>query len=202
MIAKAMGDFGRVKELNAEFQRKARRDKQKIFKDQCKTIEESNKKGRTRDLFKRIREITGMFTPRIGIVKNKQGKDLSEEAEVKTRWKEYTEDSYKRDATISDKFLPKDFLPEPSISESEVERAMKELANGKAPGIDNIPIEIFKVGGNEARTIITKICKKIWETTEWPRQWKQSAYIPIPKKGIHVHVKTTEQFLLLCMQAK
>eukprot|EP00112_Aurelia_sp_Birch-Aquarium-sp1_P025795 Seg879.2 transcript_id=Seg879.2/GoldUCD/mRNA.D3Y31 product="hypothetical protein" protein_id=Seg879.2/GoldUCD/D3Y31 len=139
-MAKAMGDFARVKELNAAFQWKARRDKQNFLKDQCKTIEESNKKGRTRDSFKRIREITGTFTPRIGIVKNKQGKDLSEEAEVKTRWEEYTEDLYKRHTTISDKFLPKDFLPEPSISESVVKRSMKELAYGKAPGIDNIPI--------------------------------------------------------------
>ena len=74
---------------------------------------------------------------------------------------------------ISDEFLPRDFVPEPSISESEVDRALKELANGKAPVIDNIPIELFKVGGKEVTATITKICNKIWETTEWPKQWKQ-----------------------------
>ena len=80
-----MGNLGRVKELNITFQRQARRDKQKFFKDQCKMIEESNKMGKTRNILKKIREITGKFTPRIEIVKNKQDKDLSEETEVKAR---------------------------------------------------------------------------------------------------------------------
>ena len=60
---------------------------------------------------------------------------------------------------------------------------MKEIANGKAPGIDNIPIEPFREGGNEAIVMITKIFNRIWDTAEWPRQWKQSIYIPIPKRG-------------------
>ena len=122
--------------------------------------------------------------------------------EVKARWKEYTEDLYRRDTTKFEEFLTRDFTREPSISESEVIRAMKEVANGKATGIDNIPIELFKAGGNEAIAMITKICNRICETTEWPRPWKQSIYIPMPKKGIHVHVKTIEPFLLLCMLAK
>ena len=108
-------------------------------------IEQSNSKGNTRDLFKTIKDTMGTFTPRIGIVKNKQGKDLSEEVDVKARWKEYTEDLYRRDAIISKEFLARDFTREPSISESEVIRAMKEVANGKALAIDNI-----KEGGNEA----------------------------------------------------
>eukprot|EP00795_Rhopilema_esculentum_P009424 gene9424-17140_t len=84
-MAKAPDDHGRVEELNAAFQRAAGRDKQKFSKDQCKTIEESSKMGKTRYLFKKIKEITGIFTARIGIVKNKQGKELNEEAEVKAR---------------------------------------------------------------------------------------------------------------------
>ena len=146
-------------------------------------IEQSNSKGNTRDLFEASIDITGTSTPRIGIVKNKQGKDLSEAVEVKARWKEYTEDLYRCDSIISEEFLAKDFTREPSISESEVIRAMKEGANGKAPGIDNIPIELFKEGGNEAIVMITKICNRIWDTAEWPRQWKQSIYIPLPRKG-------------------
>ena len=73
---------------------------------------------------------------------------MSEEDEVKARWKEYTEDLYRRDATMAEEFLRRDFTREPSISESEVISAMKEVANGKVPGIDNIPIELFKEGGN------------------------------------------------------
>ena len=127
---------------------------------------------------------------------------MSEEVEVKARWKEYTEDLYRRDAIISKEFLARDFTREPSISESEVIRAMKEVVNGKAPVIDNIPIELFKEGGNALIVMITKICNRIWDTAKWPRQWKQSIYIPITKKGIHVNVKIIEPFLLLCMLAK
>jgi len=141
-----------------------------------------NRKGSTRVLFKTIRDITHTFTPRIGIVMNKQGKDLSEEVEVKARWKEYTEDLYRFNATISEKVLARDFTREPSISESEVIRAMKEVANGSAPGIDNIPNRAVE-RGNEAIVMITKIFNRIWDTAEWPRQWKQSIYIPIPKRG-------------------
>ena len=109
--------------------------------------------------------------------------DLSEEVEVTARWNEYTEILYRRDATISEAFQARDFTREPSISEGEVIWALKEAANGKAPGIDNIPIELLKEGGNEAIAMITKTFNTIWDTATWPRQWKQSTYIPIPKKG-------------------
>ena len=181
-LAKAEGDHDRVKQLNASCQREARRDKEKFYNEKCNMIEQSNSNGNTRDLFKTIRDITGTFTPRIGIVKNKQGKDLSEEVEVKARWKECTEDLHRRDATISEEFLARDFTREPSISESEVIRAMKEVVNGKAPGIDNIPIDLFKGGRYEVQAMIKKICNRMLDTAKRPRQWKQSIYIPIPKK--------------------
>ena len=76
---------------------------------------------------------------------------------------------YKHDTTLSEEFVTRDNTREPSISESEITRAMKKVANGKAPGIDNIQIEVFKAGRDEAIAIITKICNKIWDTTEWPR---------------------------------
>ena len=96
-IAKGEGNHDRIKELKASFQREARRDKETFYNDQCNMIEESSSKGKTRNLFKTIRDITGTFKPRIGIVKNKQGKDLSEGDAVKARWKEHTEDLYRRD---------------------------------------------------------------------------------------------------------
>jgi len=117
-LAKAEGNHDRVKQLNASFQREARRDKENFYNDKRNMIEQSNSKGNTRDLFKTIKDTTGTFTPRIGIVKNKQGKDLNEEVEVKARWKEYIEDLYRRDAIMSEEFLARDFAKEPSISES------------------------------------------------------------------------------------
>ena len=81
----------RYKHLNAEFQRIARRDKKAFFSYQCKEIEENNRMGKTRDLFKKIRDIKGTFQGKMGSIKDRNGMDLTEEEEIKKRWQEYTE---------------------------------------------------------------------------------------------------------------
>ena len=86
----------RYKHLNAEFQRIARRDKKAFFSDQCKEIEE-NRMGKTRDLFKKIRDIKGTFHARMGSIKDRNGIDLTEAEDIKKRWQEYTEKLYKKD---------------------------------------------------------------------------------------------------------
>ena len=82
--------------LNAEFQRIARRDKKAILSDQCKEIEENDKMGKTRDLFKKIRDTKGMFHAKMGLIKDRNGMDLTEAEDTKKRWQEYTEELYKR----------------------------------------------------------------------------------------------------------
>ena len=81
----------RCKYLNAEFQRKARRDKKAFFSNQCKEIEENNRKGKTRDLFKEIRDTKGTFHAKMGSIKDRNGMDLTEAEDIKKRWQEYTE---------------------------------------------------------------------------------------------------------------
>ena len=88
--AKSKGEKERYKHLNAEFQRIARRDK-KAFSDQCKEIEENNRMGKTRDLFKKIIDTKGIFHAKMGSVKDRNGMDLTEAEEIKMRWEEYTE---------------------------------------------------------------------------------------------------------------
>ena len=78
-------------QLNAEFQKTAGRDKKAFLKEQCKETEENNKMGKTRDLFKNIRDIKGLFHARMGMIKDRNGKDLAEVEEIKQRWQEYTE---------------------------------------------------------------------------------------------------------------
>ena len=90
------GERERYKHLNAEFQRIARRDKKAFLSDQCKEIEENNRLGKTRDLFKKIGDIKGTFHARAGMIKDRNGKDLTEAEEIKKRWQEYTEELYKR----------------------------------------------------------------------------------------------------------
>ena len=77
--------------MNAEFQRIARKDKKTLLSDQCKEIEENNRMGRTRDLFKKIRDTKGIFHARMGLIKDRNGLDLTEAEDIKNRWQEYTE---------------------------------------------------------------------------------------------------------------
>ncbi|XDA82328.1 hypothetical protein R6Z07F_012246 [Ovis aries] len=94
--AKSKGEKERYKHLNAEFQRLERRDKA-FFSDQCKEIEENNRMGKTRDLFKKIRDTKGTFHAKMGSIKDRNGMDLTEAEDIKKRWQEYTEELYKKD---------------------------------------------------------------------------------------------------------
>ena len=82
--------------MNAEFQRTARRNKKAFFSDQCEEIEKNNRMGKTRDLFKKIRDIKGTFHAKMGSVKDRNGMDLTEAEDIKKRWQEYTEELYKK----------------------------------------------------------------------------------------------------------
>ena len=94
--ARGKGEKERYTHLNAEFQGIARRDKKAFLSDQCKEIEKNNRKGETRDLFKKIRDTKGTFHVKIGIIKDRSGTDLTEAEDIKKRWQEYTEKQYKK----------------------------------------------------------------------------------------------------------
>ena len=95
--AKSKREKERYKYLNADFQRIARRDKKAFFSDQCKEIEENNRMGKTRDLFKKTRDTKGTFHAKMGLIKDRNGMDLTEAEDIKKKWQEYTEDLYKKD---------------------------------------------------------------------------------------------------------
>ena len=94
---KSKAEKERYTHLNAEFQRIARRDKKAFLSDQCKEIEENNRMGNTRDLFKKIRDTKGIFHANMGTIKDRNGMDLTEAEDIKERWQEYTEELYKKD---------------------------------------------------------------------------------------------------------
>ena len=94
---KSKGEKERYKHLNAEFQRIARRDKKDFLSNQCKEIEENNRIGKTRDLFKQIRDNKGTFHTKMASIKDRNGMDLTEAEEIKKRWQKYTEELYKKD---------------------------------------------------------------------------------------------------------
>ena len=94
---KSKGEKERYSHLNAEFQRIAKRDKKAFLSDQCKEIEENNRMGKTRDLFKKIRDIMGTIHAKMDSIKDRNGRDLTEAEDIKKRWQEYTGELYKKD---------------------------------------------------------------------------------------------------------
>ena len=119
---KGKGEKGRYKHLNAKFQRILGRDKKAFFSDQCKEIEENNRMGKTRDLFKKMRDIKGTFHAKMGSIKDRNGLDLTEPEDIKKRWQEYTEELYKKDLHDPDNHDVITLL-EPDILECEVKWA-------------------------------------------------------------------------------
>ena len=94
--AKSKGEKERYKNLNAEFQRRAKRDKKAFLSEQCKEIEENNRMGKTRDLFKKITDTKGTFHAKMGTIKDRNGMDLTEAEDIKKRWQEYTKNCTKK----------------------------------------------------------------------------------------------------------
>ena len=166
--------------LNAEFQRIARRDKKAFLSDQCKEIEENNRMGKTSDLFKKIRDTKGTFHAKMGSIKDRNSRDLTEAEDTK-RWQEYTELSKKdlHDPGNHDGVITH---LEPGILECQVKWAFGSITTNKASGGDGIPVELFQILKDDAVKVQHSICQQIWNTQQWPQDQKRSVFIPIPKK--------------------
>ena len=122
--AKSKGEKERYKHLNAQFQRIVKRDKKAFLSDQCKEIEENNRMGKTRDLFKKIRDTKGTFHVKMGSIKDRNGMDLTKAEDIKKRWQEYTEELYKEDLHDPDNHDSVITHLEPDILECEVKWAL------------------------------------------------------------------------------
>ena len=141
---KGKGEKERYKHLNAEFQRIARRDKKAFLSDQCKEIEENNRMGKTRDLFKKIRDIKGTFHAQMGTIKDINDMDLTEAEDTKKRWQEYTELVCKEDLHDPDNHDGVITHLEPDILECKVKGALGSITMNKASGSDGIPVGYFR----------------------------------------------------------
>ena len=180
---KNKGEEERNTHLNAEFQRIARRDDKAFLRDQCKETEESNRMGKTRDLLKNIRDTKGTFHAKMGSIKDRNGMDLIEAEDINKRWQEYTEELYKKDLHGSDNHDGVITHLEPDILECEVKWTLGSNTTNKASGGDGTPVELFQILKDDAVKGLHSVCQQIWKTQQWPRYWKTSGFIPIPKKG-------------------
>ena len=142
--AKSKGEKERYTHLNAEFQRIARRDKKDFLSDHCKEIEENNRIGKTRDLFKKIRDTKGTFHAKMGRIKDGNSKDLH--------------DQDNHDGVITHL--------EPDILECEVKWALGSISANKASGGDGIPVELFQILKDDAVKVLHSICLQIWKTQQ------------------------------------
>ena len=147
----------RYKHLNAEFQRIARRDKKAFLSNQCKDIEENNRMGKTRDLFKKIRDTKGTFHTKMGSIKDGNGMDLTEAEDIKKRWQEYTEELYKKEIYDPDNHDGVITDLEPDILKCEVKWALKSITTNKASGGDRIPVELFQILKDDAVEMLDPI---------------------------------------------
>ena len=139
--------------------------------------------GKTRDLFKKIRDTKETFHAKMGSIKDRNGMDLTEAEDIKKKWQEYTEQLYKKELHNPDNHDGVITHLEPDILECEVRQALGSITTNKASGHDGIPVELFQILKDDAVKVLHSICQQIWETQQRPQDWKRSVFIPIPKKG-------------------
>ena len=180
--AKGKGEKEKYTHLNAEFQRIARRDNKAFLSDQCKEIEENNRIGKTRDLFKKIRDTKGTFHAKMGTIKDRNSMDLTEAEDIKKRWQEHIE-LYKKDLHDPDNHDGGITHLEPDILKCEDKWALGSITTNKANAGDKIPAELFQILKDDAVKVLHSICQQVWKTQQWPQNWKSSVFVPIPKKG-------------------
>ena len=161
--AKGKGEKESCTHLNAEFQRIARRDKKASSNNQCKEIEENNRMGKTRELFKKTGDTKGTFHAKMGTIKDRNGMHLTEAEDIKKRWQEYTEELYKKHLHDPDNHDGVITNLEPDILECEVKWALGSVTVDKASGGDGIPLELFQILKDEAVKVLHSICQQIWK---------------------------------------
>ena len=158
---KGKGEKERYTYLNAEFQRIARRDKKALLSDQCKEIEENNRMGKTRDLFKKIGDTKGTVHAKMGTIEDRNGMDLTEAEDINKRCQEYTEELYKKDLHDTDNHNGVITHLEPDILECQVTWALGSITKNKASGGDGIPAELFQILKDDAVKVLHSICQQI-----------------------------------------
>ena len=163
--AKGKEEKERYTHLNAEFQRIARKGKKAFLSNQCREIQENHRMGKTRDLFKKIRDTKGTFHAKMGTIKDRNGIDLTEAENIK-KCQEYTEELFKKDLNDPDNHNGVITHQEPDILECKVKWALGNIATNKASGGDGIPAERFQILKDNAVKVLHSVSQQIWKTQQ------------------------------------
>ena len=151
---KGKGEKERYIQLNAEFQRIAKRNKKAFLSERFKETEENNRMGKTRDLFKKMKDTKGIFHAKMGSIKDRNGMDLTKAKDIKKRWQEYTEELYKKELHDQDNHDDVITDLEPYILECEVKWALESITTNKASVGDGIPVELFQILKDDAVKVL------------------------------------------------
>ena len=149
--------------------------------------------GKTRDFFKKIRDINGTFQAKMGTIKDRNGMDLREAEDTKKRWQNTQKNHTKKDLNDPDNHDSVITHLEPDILECEVKWALGSITTNKASGSDGIPVELFQILKDDAVKVLHSICQQIWKTQQWPQDWKRSVFTRIPRRAMPKNVQTTTQ---------
>ena len=132
--------------------------------------------GKTRDLFKKIRDTKGTVHAKMGSIKDRTGMDLTKAEDIKKRWQEYKGELYKKDLHDPDNHDGVITHLEPDILECEVKWALESITRNKASGGDGILVELFQIPKDDAVKVLHSICQQIWKTQQCPQDWKRSDF--------------------------
>ena len=149
--------------------------------------------GKTRDLFKKIRDTKGTFHAKMDSIKDRNGMDLTEAEDIETRWQEYSEELYKKDLHDPDNHDGVITHLEPDILESKVKWALGSITTNKASGGAGIPVELFQLLKDDAAKVLYSICQQIWKTQQWPQDWERSVFIQSQRKAMPKNAQTPAQ---------
>ena len=161
---KRKGEREKYTQLNADFMRIAKREKNVFFNEQCKEVAENNRMRKTKDLFKKSGDIKGVFQARMGTPKDRNDNDLTEAEKIWKRWQEYTEELYRKDLNDQDNCDGMITHLEPGVLECEVKWALGSTVMNKASGGDEIPAELFQI--LNAVKVLHSISQQIWKTQQ------------------------------------
>jgi hypothetical protein len=199
------------RQLNNELRRETELAKEKWWEEECAELERLENSGRDDILYRRVRELTAgtKYAVKSKGIKDSNGILLTDNEDIKNRWKEYIETLYDKDGKPEEKDIgldeskdmPEDFIG-PDILESEVRAAIEEMKGNKAVGVDGIPAEFLKNLGPKGMQEIVEICKGMYEQGEWPEEFTKVVLIPIPKKSNATECGDYRTISLICHASK
>ena len=190
---KIKGEKERYSHLSVEFQRIARRDKKAFLSDRCKEIEENNRMGKIRGVFRKIRDTKGIVHAKIDKIKDRNGKDLTEAEDINKRWQEYTEELCKKDLHDPDNYNGVITHLEPDILECEIKWALGSITTNKASGGDGIPAELFQILKDDAVKVLQSYASTFGKLSSGHRTAKGQFSFQSQRKAMPKNAQTTAQ---------